>query len=377
MTETFHVLQPQYFERFRCLGSDCDDTCCNGWGILVDRATYDIYQRTPERDLVEINPASCSASDYAKIRLNGTRCPALQGGLCSLHRDHGETYISDMCSTFPRVVNLVTGVADAVAERSLHLSCPEAARLVLCDPDAMNFVRADTPDLGFRLAAVSKIDGLPGAFRESLAAIVRDRSRPLSARIVLVGQAIEPWESGDAVFPLDAVLELIVERIGAEYAAPRFLECYGEFMNGLGWTGHSTMSDLTARYHEAFRNYYLPFIEHHEHLFENYLLNYMFRTMFPFGWKQQDQKMAIDVRPEAMRNAYLLMVAHYAMIRTVLVGMAGLHRENLKIDHAVKLVYSATKVFQHSSVFADAVKGFFAARQEGAMQTAAALVTDS
>jgi lysine-N-methylase len=372
MAETFHVLQPQYFERFRCLGPDCEDTCCDGWGILIDRATYDIYQRTPEHDLVEINPASCSASDYAKIRLTGTRCPALQGGLCSLHRDHGEPYISDMCSTFPRVVTVV----DGVAEKSLHLSCPEAARLVLCDPDSMKMELADAPSLDFRPAAVSRVAGLPADFRETMTAIVRDRSRPLAERIVAVGHAIESWQPEPAVLPLEDILELIVGRIGAEYTSPRFLECYGEFMRGLGWTGESTMSELSARYRAAFTDYYAPFEARHPYVFENYLLNYMYRTMFPFGWKQPDQKMGLDLRRGTVRDAYLLMATHYAIVKTVFVGMAGLHRDNLSLDHAVKLVQSATKVFQHSAAFTGVVLAFFAARPERAMQTAASFVSD-
>lgn len=372
MPETFHVLQPEYFERFRCLGSDCEDTCCDGWGILIDRATYDIYQKTPERSLVEINPASCSASDYAKIRLNGTGCPALQGGLCSLHRDHGEPYLSDMCSTFPRVVTLV----DGAAEKSLHLSCPEAARLVLLDPDSMKMVRGKAADLEFRLAAVSRVAEPDKDLRERMAATIRDRSQPLAERILAIGQAIEPFSPAPAVSPLEDILELIVGRMGAEYTSPRFLECYGEFMRGLGWTGESTMEELAARCRTVSREYYSPFVARHPYLFENYLLNYMYRTMFPYGWKQADQKMATDLRREAIRDAYLVMVAHYAIIKMVFIGMAGLHREKLCVDHAVKLVQSATRVFQHSSAFTGVVRGFFAGRPEGGMQTAFSFVTD-
>src|SRR5580700_2344665 len=137
------VRQPKSFDRFRCIAADCEDTCCVGWGIPVDQATYQKYINLPAHriadkalsSLVEINPATSSPGDFAKFRLDGARCPALHNNLCSIQHTLGEPYLPDLCSKYPRVLNLVGNVV----ERSLHLSCPEAARLVLNDPEAMVF----------------------------------------------------------------------------------------------------------------------------------------------------------------------------------------------------------------------------------------------
>ncbi len=107
------VLEPQYFERFRCIGADCEDTCCIGWGVIVDRETYEKYQHSgverlpgePLSSLVQLNPASVSSNDFAQMRLSGAGCCALSQGLCSIQQALGEPYISDMCSSFPRVFN--------------------------------------------------------------------------------------------------------------------------------------------------------------------------------------------------------------------------------------------------------------------------------
>lgn len=370
------MLQPQYVERFRCLGADCEDTCCDGWGILIDRAAWERYQGTPEAALVEINSAGVSDSDYAKIRLSGTRCPALDDGLCSLHRDHGEPYLSDLCSSYPRIWN----VTSRAMEKSLHLSCPEAARLVLGDPEAMALRESEASDPELRRGAASDVGEVPDSFRDSLTSLIRDRSVPIWQRLVSVGWAIEQWGHGETVndqaFQLETVLELIVGRIGAEYTSPRFLDCYREFMQGLGWTAESTMVELTARYRWALDNYYAPFMACYEHLMENYLLNYMFRTLFPYGRKQPDQKLAIETSPARQREAYVLLAAHYAIVRTVLVGMAALHRHGLSFEHAVKAVQSTTKAFQHSGAFTDTVLRLFAARPEGPMRAAAMLVME-
>ena len=35
---------PEYFKDFKCIASKCEDTCCAGWGIVIDDVTYDRYK---------------------------------------------------------------------------------------------------------------------------------------------------------------------------------------------------------------------------------------------------------------------------------------------------------------------------------------------
>ena len=35
---------PEYFKEFKCIASKCEDTCCAGWGIVIDDETYKHYQ---------------------------------------------------------------------------------------------------------------------------------------------------------------------------------------------------------------------------------------------------------------------------------------------------------------------------------------------
>jgi lysine-N-methylase len=394
MQNVRRVRQPKCFERFRCIGADCEDTCCVGWGILVDRETYEKYQNLSGQliggkalsSLVEINIAASSSKDYAKFRLNEAGCPALNQRWCSIQQTLGETYIPDLCSTYPRVL---TGIGGTL-ERSLHLSCPEAARLVLNDPDAM-FFHDDVEHGGVdeapthRTGSVTRVDGGAEDCRHGVQALIieaiRERSLPLWQRIVSLGFAVDRLAGldmmnatavlkdhlerlrrgafddtlatlkADSAFQLETVLELIVTRIGSDYTSPRFLECYRDFMHGLAWTAESTMEELADRHSRACRNYFLPFCESHEHLLENYLINYIFRTVFPYRTKLPGQKFAIDSSGVSMRNSFALLSVHYAIVRTVLVGMAALYKDNLTADHAVKLVQSYSKAFLHSTSF--------------------------
>ena len=152
------VRQPRHYESFHCLGADCEDTCCNGWRVMIDRHTYDLYQNcsNPElkpslTSLITINSSSTNDDDYASITPNGTECPFLSDGLCSVQQKLGEDYLSKLCATYPRVMNVV----DGVLERSLEVSCPEAARLALLDPNPMEFDESQEDTGSARLGSVS------------------------------------------------------------------------------------------------------------------------------------------------------------------------------------------------------------------------------
>lgn len=383
------VRQPQYFGGFHCIGAECEDTCCVGWGIPVDRETYEKYQNLPAHPiagkplatLVEINPTRSSRDDYAKLRLEGPKCPALQEGLCAIQQTLDESHIPDLCSKYPRVLNVIGGAL----ERSLHLSCPEAARLVLTDPEAMVLHERMEEQLPHRSNSLNssacELDDRVNQVRALMIELIQQRSHSLWKRIVVLDLAIDRLagiDMADAAtvleeclknlrqgsldgifralranptFQLETVLELVVARIGTDYTAPRFLECYKEFMHGLVWTPESSMEELAARYSLASQRFLRPFIGRHEHLFENYLGNYIFRTVFPYRSRMPGQKFAIDSSRESMSYSLVLLAVHYAIIRAMLVGMAALHKDNLSIEHVVKLVQSYSKAFLHSTSF--------------------------
>ncbi len=308
-----------------------------------------------------------------------------------------------MCSTYPRVLTRLQGRM----ERSLDLSCPEAARLVLTDPHAMLLQEKRTNEPSHRSGAVSAIDDTFGdemcLARELIGRIIRERSRPLPVRLASLGSAVNRFAGLDlkeapgilqehlqqlrcgtfdqafgneaAAIQLETVLELVVARIGGEYTSPRFLECYAEFMRGLGWTGESTMDELVNRYRLLLESHYKPFELCHPYVFENYLLNYVFRTLFPYGRKSPDQKVLIDSGEKPVRDAFALMVTWYAIIRTILAGMSGLHGAPT-LDRTVKLVQSSTRAFQHSSSLAAGMLDFLYRQPNDLIGNIAILVAD-
>jgi lysine-N-methylase len=370
-------LQPRSYHAFRCIGADCEDSCCVGWSVNVDEQTYQAYQQCedPElgprlRELVTINAAATHSGGYAGITLSGPACPFLSEGWCGIQSKLGAQYLSIMCATYPRVMNVV----DDVLERSLDLSCPEAARIMLLDPEPMEFDEEEGAAHDARvgqlpvLSTAIETSGKPyRLFREIRGRVIKllqNRGYPLRKRLLMLGlycdqlqeigtvefahEAPDEYSSEPA---LEMVLELIVGRIGSDYTPPRFLACYREFMQGMDWTAQSSMADLGRRYTSIYSQYYVPFMSWHEYMLEHYLVSYVHKTLFPLGPQESNRELSAHHAANSVREQCLLLLVHYGIIQTMLVGMAGFHKAAFGTGQVIQLIQSFSKTFEHSLPF--------------------------
>jgi lysine-N-methylase len=152
--DSTHVM-PRYMERFACIGPACTDSCCAaGWRVAVDRATHDRWQTLPVQALRQALRSGVEAMAEApqhnddivgelRHKPNGDCVLLTDERLCSVQAQHGESALPTICDSYPRQF------VSAGARTSLYasLGCPEAARLALTDPAALDMVamRADTP----------------------------------------------------------------------------------------------------------------------------------------------------------------------------------------------------------------------------------------
>jgi lysine-N-methylase len=393
-------LQPQSYSAFRCIGADCEDTCCIGWGVNVDRPIYEAYQRCDDPELgealhrlVTINPANTGNEDnYARITITGDGCPFLAEGLCSIQKKLGETYLSKMCATYPRVMSLV----DDVLHRSLHMSCPEAARIVLLNPSPMEFEEKPFEQDGQRLANLGLLDTRSAKYTDkpyqyfravrALAIwILQNRAYPLWQRMVILGSLCDQLDQTSArgiysetpqildgyrdamsrmlfneslaqlqprpVAQLEVIVELIVGRISSDFTSLRFRECYQDFMRGLEWTPESSLGDIGKRYAGAYSEYYAPFMSQHEYMLEHHLVNYAHSRLFPFGPQETSQNLSAEKVVNTIGKQYMLMAVNYAVVKTILIGLAGFEKANFGAAHVIKGVQSCAKTFEHSVAF--------------------------
>ncbi|KFX07929.1 hypothetical protein KP22_07495 [Pectobacterium betavasculorum] len=135
------ITQPAFMSQFRCIGSECRDHCCQRWDVVLDKTTYNKYIKSADIEIRQIAvdsilPLKKNHDKWAKIKLSEQgQCPFLdESRLCNIYKRMGEKALSHTCTTYPRTNTFYR----TLERKSLSLSCPEAVRLLLSGPEAMN-----------------------------------------------------------------------------------------------------------------------------------------------------------------------------------------------------------------------------------------------
>lgn len=117
------------------------------------------------------------------------------------------------------------------------------------------------------------------------------------------------------------------------------MECFAEVLKGIQYTKDATVEEITDRYQLAYTDYYDPFMRANEYILENYLVNYVYKNLFP----SSDDTDIFE--------SYIMLVVHYSSIKLHLIGMAGHHKEDFGVDHVIKLIQSFAKSVEHDSLY--------------------------
>jgi len=124
----------------------------------------------------------------------------------------------------------------------------------------------------------------------------------------------------------------------------RFRECVQDFLKGIEWNEVGPVESCISAFAEARQRYYEPFMQAHPFILENYLVNQVFKTRFPFGVNHRGE-------PNTPQNEFLVMSVLFAAINGLLIGIAGHNREGFATTHVVKLVQSFSKAVEHCPEF--------------------------
>ncbi len=387
--------RPTYAEAFRCISSACEDTCCQGWSVPIDRVTYEKYRSIDSMKphlgtLIVLNTASPTPADYARIPLTATSsCPFLSTDhLCGIQKQLGPEALSFTCTTYPRAISTVA----AEREEALNLSCPEAARLTLLDPNLVSAI-SPRPYKGIRSEQAHL------AIREFALTLVADRSYPLWQRMYLLGilarrletlsgaRTVADWAEAnpttvahvladsariatlqrlrplmDDITPqrgiqLQLVMELLRTRLSQPPFSSRFLDCVQDFESGLHCNTAACEQDILTAYREAHTLYYQPYMASNSYILENYVINHIFKNHYPFTHPRDRYSDLQQDQPDA-ETEHLVLCVHVALIQTLLIGMAGHHREAFNSTHVVKLVQTFARTFEHSKETQNQIKSF-------------------
>lgn len=385
-------LQPRYADSFRCIGSDCEDTCCIGWNVFIDKATYKKYRVTPSMrqaaaELIQINPEARSSFDYASVKLNAeNRCPFLSSkNLCNIQGQHGEGFLSQTCARYPRALVRF----DGKTQKGLCMSCPEAARLVLLKsqllpaPDRPRYSQF-TLENEQNSGAASSADVIR-SLRAFTLEVLQDRSYPIWQRLFLLGTVcrrsreltaaradgqisrllaqhvtmigdgrLRPHLDGIPARPalqLGLIIQLIDRRFQLGQPQPRFAACVTNLLLTIGHSAAGTLLPESAeRYQQAYLTSYVPFEQAHPSFMENYLVNYVFATGFPITASFDLVQRSTD----PLLN-YLLMTLHYRLLHSLLIGDAARIGAGFSMADAIRTVGAFARAIEHNVKYSDAI----------------------
>ncbi len=377
------MLLPAYAARFACIGADCEDTCCAGWGITLDKDSFRHYQASFDPVLrplfnkhVKRYAHSKSSRDYGHIKLvqdDCRNCGLLsEKQLCLIQERLGEGALSDTCAYYPRTVHRLGDLH----QMTLTLSCPEAARQALLMEDAFDFLGLEqtvsldhitpvTPKAGLSLAAMDDV-------RTLMVQILRSPDIPLNQRLRLIGSCCErltallerkdpgalsdlllemeaDLDSGAAMAPLAGLPDL--PEVQAQIASAFFRAGRESFQSGhvrqvleqaasgLGFQGAEVPggSDLVKAYGAGLARL-APALEAVPWLLEHFLLNEFLREVFP--WSQGNP-----------RRHHAALVIRFATVRLILAGRAAACEATLTPMELAETVQVACRRYVHDVSF--------------------------
>lgn len=375
-------LIPQYVKDFACIGGACEDTCCAGWKVTVDKKSYQLYKKVKEPNLKELlaknisrERANPSEWSYAKIKMDDeNNCTFLtEDGWCRIHSELGEEALCHTCKVYPRMAKQFTDRA----EMSLTPSCPEAARKMLLNPNGIDFLFDDTYRHSLPILTTINTKQHPHYWelRSFAIQILQNQSQSLEIRLIVLGlffnkfTSLPPKEQNQSMnglmetyerilldteqlkllldlpenlsFQINMMRDLLKYRLTTGLGSQRYSECLQEVLDGLALEEKENIEQSVECYKKNIVSYN-TFMNEHSYMLENYLVNAVFKDVFPTNY-------------ESYYESYVMLIVNFSLLKLHLIGMSG-SDAGLTVEKVIKLIQSYSKVIEHNSSYLSGVR---------------------
>ena len=387
MTKKINKRYPVYFEDFKCIGGKCEDSCCIGWNIDIDKVTFKRYFKVQDPEMKRMlrknvqNNERCISEDidYGIVKLKrDKRCPFLdEENYCVIHSNLGEDYLSNVCTCFPRVINKI----DEIYEISLDVACPEAARLILLKEEGIKLVNKEE-ELGKHIISaqintnLKEVKNTPLQYfkeiRDFCIKIIQDRRFTISERLYSLGYFVEQLEEevennndiikfiesydislfakaysnddlnlllGNSnmnyIIQIDLFKKMLkILRVDKDVESFRFKEYTSRMLNGYGFDEGENIQYKSEFYIKAFEEYNEKYFDKYSYILENYLVNFIYNNMFPFN------------EVLSFFDSYMMLIIRFSFIRFYLVGLYLYNKEE-RDKNMVELIQVFSKTIEH------------------------------
>lgn len=386
MAKKINKRYPVYFEDFKCIGGKCEDSCCIGWNIDIDKVTFKRYFKVQDQEMKRMfqknvqNNERCSSDevDYGIVKLKkDKRCPFLdEENYCVIHSNLGEDYLSNVCTCFPRVTNKI----DETYEMSLDVACPEAARLILLKEEGIKFVNREEHLGKYIISAqidtnLKEVQNTPLRYfkeiRDFCIKIIQDRRFTISERLYSFGCFIEQLEEEiennniikfienydfalfakaysdddlnlllsnsnmNYIIQIDLFRKMLkILRVDKDVESIRFKERTSKMLNGYSFDEEENLQGKSEFYIKAFEEYNEKYFNKYSYILENYLVNFIYNNMFPFN------------EVLSFFDSYMMLIIRFSFIRFYLVGLYLNNREE-NDENIVEFIQVFSKTIEH------------------------------
>ncbi|MGL4874389.1 MAG: flagellin lysine-N-methylase, partial [Clostridium sp.] len=316
-----------------------------------------------------------SKNNVAKMKLENNGCAFLrEDGLCTIHGTLGEDYLSNTCKVYPRSFNKVNNIV----EKSLSLSCIESSKVVLLEKEKMEFSFIEEEKKEYLLNKTANLSEEKKIWKDYFwdlriftIDILQNRNYKIDERLIILGffyskldekitenkineiedlirtykMYIDERVFDEGIKNINSSLDLqfvICKKIldirsNTSITSEKYLEYLKKMLLGLNVKEGISIEESMKSYKEAHEKYYKPFIEENEHMLENYLVNHVFKNLFP-------------IDEENPFKSYIKLVLHYAIIKLHLVGI-GNNEEGLTEEIVVDVIQVISKTFEHNKAY--------------------------
>lgn len=383
MGKKIRKIYPSYFEEFKCIGGKCSDSCCIGWNIDIDKITFKRYFKVQDQEMKKMfqknvqSNERCSSEeiDYGVVKLKkDKRCPFLdEENYCVIHSNLGEDYLSNVCTSFPRITNKI----DDTYEMSLDISCPEAARIILLKEEGIKFDNSKG-ELGKHIlsnvietkASLKYIKDV----RDYCIGLIQDRKFSLNERLYALGDftsnledkinnneditkyindykvegAVHKYNDADIndllgnsymnyIIKMNFFIKMLkILKVDKEVESQPFKAFTKEMLDGFNISkleGSGDISENVEFYIQGYKEYEC-ILKEYDYIIENYLVNFIYNYMFPFN------------EVLSIFDSYIMLLMRVGFIKFYLVGIY-LKNKNVDKNRIVEFVQVFSKTIEH------------------------------
>ena len=366
------ILEPFYYEKFKCVGSKCIDTCCRGWNIKIDKNTFLKYRKVEGKfgerlnNSIKIKEQEDNIHEYGEFILDGLSCPLLnKENLCDVFINLGEESLCDTCTYYPRTC---ISINSENIEKNLGLSCPEVARILVENKGNFEFILKDREEEKLYINNIiyncdESLYEMLWECRSFAIEIVQLSDLPLFKRLILLillegklQKLIDKWELSNYGQVLDSFargipefasmgeindinnyvkLYIISTIINQEFVvSPTVKDLFRTLVNLFeGKTSEQIQEELKEK--EKKFNLY---IKEKEYIFENYMVYLLYKNFM---------QAIIDAN---VHEKIVIIMIEYAVMKLLLMVRWIYNNEKLNDDDFINILYSVSRTLEHSKV---------------------------